>query len=73
MLKNFSFSWFVGLRVLMAGKNKISCLSNLSQLRKLDVLDLHSNEIKVIEGLEGLSDLRVLNLAGDLTRILNEI
>lgn len=54
-----------GLRVLMAGKNKIGCISNLQPLRKLDVLDLHSNEIRTIEGLEGLSDLRVLNLAGN--------
>eukprot|EP01034_Spumella_vulgaris_P025829 gene25829-32325_t len=52
-----------GLRVLMAGKNKIGGISNLTALRKLDVLDLHSNEIRAIEGLEGLSDLRVLNLA----------
>jgi len=54
-----------GLRVLMAGKNRISAISNLTQLRKLDVLDLHSNEIRAIDGLEGLSDLRVLNLAGN--------
>ena len=54
-----------GLRVLMAGKNRITLISNLTNLRKLDVLDLHSNEISVVEGLEGLSDLRVLNLAGN--------
>lgn len=55
-----------GLRVLMAGKNKIQKIQNLQHLKKLDVLDLHSNEIKVIEGLDGLTDLRVLNLAGEL-------
>ena len=54
-----------GLRVLMAGKNRISAISNLTALRKLDVLDLHSNEIRLIEGLAGLTDLRVLNLAGN--------
>jgi len=54
-----------GLRVLMAGKNRISSISNLTALRKLDVLDLHSNEIRTIEGLDSLSDLRVLNLAGN--------
>jgi Leucine-rich repeat (LRR) protein len=53
-----------GLRVLMAGKNKITKINNLLTLKKLDVLDLHSNAIKCIEGLDGLSDLRVLNLAG---------
>ena len=54
-----------GLRVLMAGKNRISVISNLTALRKLDVLDLHSNDIKQIDGLQGLADLRVLNLAGN--------
>jgi hypothetical protein len=54
-----------GLRVLMAGKNRISSVSNLTALRKLDVLDFHSNEIRTIEGLDSLSDLRVLNLAGN--------
>jgi leucine-rich repeat-containing protein 49 len=53
-----------GLRVLMAGKNKISEINNLEQCKKLDVLDLHSNEISEIKGLDGLADLRVLNLAG---------
>jgi hypothetical protein len=48
-----------GLRVLMAGKNRISAISNLAQLRKLDVLDLHSNDIHEIQGLHGLTDLRV--------------
>lgn len=54
-----------GLRVLMAGKNRISRISNLTSLKKLDVLDLHSNDIRVVEGLDGLTDLRVLNLAGN--------
>ena len=62
-----------GLRVLMAGKNRIGNISNLSTLRKLDVLDLHSNDIKVIEGLEGLGDLRVLNLAGNRISIVQNI
>ena len=60
-----SVSSVKGLRVLMAGKNRISAISNLTQLRKLDVLDLHSNAITKIDGLNGLSDLRVLNLAGN--------
>jgi Leucine-rich repeat (LRR) protein len=50
----------------MAGKNRITSISNLTSLRKLDVLDLHSNDIKVTDGLEGLNDLRVLNLAGNI-------
>eukprot|EP01032_Pedospumella_encystans_P011945 gene11945-13854_t len=62
-----------GLRVLMAGKNKISTISNLHPLRKLDVLDLHSNEIRVIEGLDGLADLRVLNLAGNRISVVNNL
>jgi Leucine-rich repeat (LRR) protein len=53
------------LRVLMAGKNKITEISNLSNLKKLDVLDLHSNNITEINGFETLQDLRVLNLAGN--------
>lgn len=62
-----------GLRVLMAGKNKISAISNISSLKKLDVLDLHSNEIRVIEGLDGLNELRVLNLAGNRISIVNNL
>jgi hypothetical protein len=62
-----------GLRVLMAGKNKIGNISNIHSLRKLDVLDLHSNEIRVIEGLDGLSDLRVLNLAGNRITSVNNL
>ncbi len=62
-----------GLRVLMAGKNRITTISNLSTLRKLDVLDLHSNDIKQIEGLQGLSDLRVLNLAGNSIALVNNL
>lgn len=54
-----------GLRVLMAGKNKIGVINNLSHLRKLDVLDLHSNDIATIENLDELQELRVLNLAGN--------
>lgn len=53
------------LRVLMAGKNKITEISNLSNLKKLDVLDLHSNNITEIDGFATLQDLRVLNLAGN--------
>ena len=60
----------VGLRVLMAGKNRISQISNLTQLRKLDVLDLHSNEITEIKGLESQTELRVLNLAGNKYQII---
>ena len=48
----------------MAGKNRISHISNLGHLKKLDVLDLHSNGITEIQGLENLGELRVLNLAG---------
>lgn len=55
----------MGLRVLMAGKNRISNISNLTQLKKLDVLDLHSNCISEITGLHTLTELRVLNLAGN--------
>jgi len=62
-----------GLRVLMAGKNRIGAISNLTQLRKLDVLDLHSNEIRQIEGLEGLTDLRVLNLAGNRIAVVQHL
>eukprot|EP01039_Chlorochromonas_danica_P010588 gene10587-11734_t len=62
-----------GLRVLMAGKNRINKISNLLSLKKLDVLDLHSNEIKVVEGLEGLTDLRVLNLAGNRISEVNNL
>jgi Leucine-rich repeat (LRR) protein len=62
-----------GLRVLMAGKNKVSMISNLTQLRKLDVLDLHSNEIRLIEGLAKLTDLRVLNLAGNRINIVQNL
>jgi leucine-rich repeat-containing protein 49 len=39
-----------GLRVLMAGKNRLTSITNLTTLKKLDVLDLHSNEIKNISG-----------------------
>jgi hypothetical protein len=62
-----------GLRVLMAGKNRISAVSNLTQLRKLDVLDLHSNDIKQIDGLTGLADLRVLNLAGNKISLVQNL
>jgi leucine-rich repeat-containing protein 49 len=62
-----------GLRVLMAGKNKIDRIANLPTLRRLDVLDLHSNDIKLIEGLDGLTDLRVLNLAGNRISIVNNL
>ena len=62
-----------GLRVLMAGKNRISAISNLTALRKLDVLDLHSNDIKQIEGLQGLADLRVLNLAGNSIPVVQNL
>ena len=62
-----------GLRVLMAGKNRITAISNLSTLRKLDVLDLHSNDIKQIEGLQGLADLRVLNLAGNSIPLVHNL
>lgn len=62
-----------GLRVLMAGKNRINSISNLSSLRKLDVLDLHSNDIKITDGLEGLNDLRVLNLAGNKITIVQNL
>eukprot|EP01041_Mallomonas_annulata_P011389 gene11389-23833_t len=62
-----------GLRVLMAGKNRITNISNLTNLRKLDVLDLHSNEIREIEGLTGLLDLRVLNLAGNRISIVKNL
>eukprot|EP01035_Chromulina_nebulosa_P021744 gene21744-28139_t len=62
-----------GLRVLMAGKNKISTISNLTTLKKLDVLDLHSNDIRVVEGLEGLSELRVLNLAGNRISVVQNL
>jgi Leucine-rich repeat (LRR) protein len=62
-----------GLRVLMAGKNRINSISNLSHLRKLDVLDLHSNEIRIIEGLNGLTDLRVLNLAGNRVNVIENL
>lgn len=48
----------------MAGKNRISQISNLGHLKKLDVLDLHSNGITEIKGLESQTELRVLNLAG---------
>lgn len=54
----------------MAGKNRISQISNLTQLRKLDVLDLHSNEIMEIKGLESQTELRVLNLAGNKHQII---
>ena len=54
----------------MAGKNRISQISNLTQLRKLDVLDLHSNEITEIKGLESQTELRVLNLAGNKHQII---
>ena len=53
--------------MLMAGKNRITAISNLSQLRKLDVLDLHSNDTR-IQGLSGLTDLRVLNLRATRSR-----
>jgi leucine-rich repeat-containing protein 49 len=62
-----------GLRVFMAGKNRISTISNLSKLTKLDVLDLHSNEITEINHLQGLSDLRVLNLAGNLITLVQNM
>jgi len=62
-----------GLRVLMAGKNRISAISNLTALRKLDVLDLHSNDIKQIDGLQGLADLRVLNLAGNSISVVKNL
>lgn len=65
-----SVSSVKGLRVLMAGKNRITAISNLSQLRKLDVLDLHSNDIHEITGLSGLTDLRVLNLAGNKIKMV---
>lgn len=65
-------SGIVGLRVLMAGKNRITNISNMNTLRKLDVLDLHSNDIREIEGLGSLSELRVLNLAGNkITHVRN--
>jgi len=62
-----------GLRVLMAGKNRISAISNLTALRKLDVLDLHSNDIKQIDGLCGLAELRVLNLAGNSIALVKNL
>ncbi len=65
-----SLSCARGLRVLMAGKNRLGAISNLTLLKKLDVLDLHSNEIKKISGLETLVDLRVLNLAGNLLTVV---
>ncbi len=68
-----SVSTVKGLRVLMAGKNRISAISNLSQLRKLDVLDLHSNAITKIDGLGGLTDLRVLNLAGNKIEVVQNL
>ena len=57
----------------MAGKNRITAISNLTQLRKLDVLDLHSNAITKIDGLNGLSDLRVLNLAGNKIEMVRNL
>lgn len=68
-----SVSSVKGLRVLMAGKNRITAISNLSQLRKLDVLDLHSNDIHEIQGLSGLTDLRVLNLAGNKIKTVTNL
>lgn len=62
-----------GLRVLMAGKNKISSISNLQHLKKLDVLDLHSNDISTIENLEDLHELRVLNLAGNKISLVSKL
>lgn len=66
-------SGIVGLRVLMAGKNRIGNISNLGSLRKLDVLDLHSNDIREIEGLDSLSELRVLNLAGNKISVVKNM
>src|SRR3546814_1874246 len=40
-----SLSCLSGLRVFMAGKNRLTRMSNLDNLKKLDVLDLHSNDI----------------------------
>lgn len=62
-----------GLRVLMAGKNKISSISNLNHLKKLDVLDLHSNDISTIENLDELHELRVLNLAGNKIMMVSKL
>ena len=61
------------LRVLMAGKNRITSISNLTNLKKLDVLDLHSNEIAEIGGFDSLSDLRVLNLAGNFIKTVRNL
>ena len=66
-----SISAVKGLRVLMAGKNRITAISNLTQLRKLDVLDLHSTI--TVDGLNGLSDLRVLNLAGNKIEMVRNL
>ena len=62
-----------GLRVLMAGKNRLTQISNLTNLKKLDVLDLHSNEIQKINGLQSLVDLRVLNLAGNRISVVENL
>jgi leucine-rich repeat-containing protein 49 len=53
----------------MLGKNQISKIEGLDNLKRLDVLDLHSNSIQVIENIGHLlPDLRVLNLAGNKIR-----
>lgn len=57
----------------MAGKNKLSSITNLENLKKLDVLDLHSNNIRKLEGLETLNELRVLNLAGNHIQIVENV
>ena len=41
-------------------------IQNLDLLTKLDVLDLHSNLITKVEALDSLTELRVLNLAGNI-------
>lgn len=68
-----SLNSLIHLRVLMAGKNRISRITNLNSLRKLDVLDLHSNNINVIEGLDHLHELRVLNLSNNYIHEIKKI
>lgn len=57
---------FSGTTVTISPTHHPVIIQNLDLLTKLDVLDLHSNLITKVEALDSLTELRVLNLAGNI-------
>ncbi|CDW90765.1 centrosomal protein of 97 kda [Stylonychia lemnae] len=69
----FRLFFSINLIVLNLSHNKISKISNLSQLNQLKSLILSSNSISLIEGLEQLQSLELLDLSYNQISVIENI